>query len=121
MTTTITVHSRVQGLHHWPDAPLHRDYLAHPHRHMFVVTATVAVAHDNRDIEFHDLADVVTEVTEALGKPYHPDTRLIDFGPQSCEQLAEQVRARLSDIGLNVTLLSVSEDGECTATIRETP
>lgn len=115
--TTITASAVVAGLHHWPSAPDRRAYLRHPHRHRFHATARVAVAHDDRDVEYHDLGEQVEVLLAGLGSRWHPESTLIDFGPQSCETLARALAALLADRGLRVVEVTVSEDGEHAATV----
>lgn len=53
----IVVRFQVVGWHCWPDAPDHRAYLRNEHRHQFHVEIRVDVAHDDREVEFHDLLE----------------------------------------------------------------
>lgn len=98
------------GWHHWPDAPPHRSYLRAPHRHLFRVRAEVVVNHDDRDVEFHDLQDVVREWWEQYGDG--------DVGPRSCETLARLLAAALVARGFAPATIDVSEDQENGATVR---
>jgi hypothetical protein len=93
------------GWHRWPDAPEHRDYLAARHRHQFVITAAVAVGHDDRDVEFHDLRDAI----ESWWVP--------ERGAQSCEHIARALYDGLSSLGMAPTRITVSEDGFDGATL----
>ena len=95
------------GFHHWPGAPPHREYLGAPHRHLFRVTACAAVDDEDRETEFHDLAD-------AIRAWWGPGTR--EWGSASCETLARWLAADLAGRGIPVTETEVSEDGECGAT-----
>lgn len=112
----ITATSEYEALHHWPDAPRHRGYLAHPHRHMFGLAATVTVDHHNRDVEFHDLADDLYRAADSLAVEYHPLSRVRDFGSQSCEGLATMIARALTSTGYDVVAVAVTEDTESTAT-----
>ena len=105
---TITARFTRPGFHCWPEAPGPRGYLAHPHRHLFHVEASVTVTHDDREVEFHDLLDAA-----AAGWPDQ-----LDLGRRSCEQLAEAVAARidLTWPGRQITV-AVYEDNEVGATI----
>lgn len=109
---SITARFTRPGLHHWPDAPPRRGYLAHDHRHLFHVEVRVAVAHSERAVEFHDLAEQAAAVFDTLGTRYHPDSTLVQFGPQSCETLARRLADGLGGSGLPVRSVTVSEDGE---------
>lgn len=93
------------GFHHWPEAPAHRDYLGVRHRHEFVITAGVAVGHGNREVEFHDLRDLI----EAWWTP--------ERGAQSCEHIALDLQKALDQAGLSATRITVSEDGYDGATL----
>lgn len=115
---TITATVRVPGLHHWPDATASRAYLAAPHRHLFVVRPTVVVEHEDRAVEYHNLAATTLRILEALAEPYGPDRTMLDFGPRSCEAIATGVADALAELGLRVVEASVSEDDEFTATHR---
>lgn len=100
------------GWHNWPSAPEHRDYLASRHRHAFRFTATVPVSHDERDIEFHDLMDLLRASLPKDG----------EFGARSCETIAKDIVAYFlaSGISTDYILIDVSEDGEAGASYRWT-
>lgn len=104
---TATVHTRVElvGFHNWPDAPAHRDYLADRHRHTFHVCPTVVVSHDNRDVEYHDLRDIVAQW-------WQPEQ-----GGRSCEMMARDLIEHLSSMGLSVVSVEVNEDGADGSTV----
>lgn len=106
---TVWAEARLPGFHHWPDAPLHRSYLAQRHRHLFHIRATVRVTHDDRDVEFHDLAD-------AIRAWWGPEDR--ECVSRSCEALARELAGHLLERGMTVTQVDVSEDGETGATYR---
>lgn len=55
--TIIHAQFKVEGFHCWPEAEGQRDYLANRHRHFFRYRASISVAHDDREIEFHDFLD----------------------------------------------------------------
>lgn len=105
MTATIDTTVRLVGFHHWPSATPNRRYLAAPHRHQFHITPTVAVGHDNRDVEFHDLRDVVISWWEE------------NQGARSCEMMARDLIGHLEGLGMTVVKVHVSEDGEDGATV----
>lgn len=116
MAVSVTSLTRVAGMHSWPAAPASRAYLASPHRHMFHVRATVAVDHEERDVEFHDLGLYVTTALHAMASEHRLDPALRDFGPRSCESIARLVAASLCARDLDVLAVSCSEDDEFTAT-----
>lgn len=96
------------GFHHWPDAAKvnpNRAYLGDRHRHRFVITATVRVVHEDRQVEFHDLHD-------AIYWWWQPER-----GPQSCEQIGVELHRHLTGKGMDVSQIVVSEDGYDGATL----
>lgn len=108
MTTSIFVSLDFPGFHRWPMASGERSYLSQRHRHLFGVRAEVAVTHDDRDIEFHDLSDAVRAW-------WGPAPR--EWGEASCESIAHQLVAHLAEKGLHVISVMVSEDSENGATV----
>jgi hypothetical protein len=115
-TTVWVTHSFV-GWHHWPGAPAERRYLADPHRHRFGVRAEITVGHDDRDVEFHDLLDVVASACDFLG-PRAVGKVGNHLGPMSCEMMARDVLAAIGARwpGRRVAV-TVDEDGEAGATV----
>lgn len=113
MTTAAEIHVRfrMEGLHHWPDAPTHRGYLAMEHRHLFHVEVSTTVKHDDREIEFHDLRDdaIVAFVALYVGGA--------SLGSLSCEAIARAIGRSLGERYSRVFRVSVWEDGECGATV----
>ncbi|GAA2746206.1 hypothetical protein [Kitasatospora cinereorecta] len=108
-TATVWAEVRLPGFHHWPAAPEHRAYLRARHRHLFHIRASVHVGHDDRDTEFHDLADHIRAW-------WGPGDR--ECGPASCEALARTLAEHLTAMGLRLDEVAVSEDGEAGAVIR---
>jgi hypothetical protein len=98
-----------EGIHKYPaaltDPALESvQFLAYPHRHMFHFRVSIAVTHNDRDIEFI----IFKRWLESL---YGDGVIQLDF--MSCEMIAEalyaQIHARYP--GRAVTI-DVSEDGE---------
>lgn len=110
-TTEVFSEVRLIGFHNWPGAHDERAYLRDRHRHVFHVTPVVRVSHGDRDVEFHDLRDVVTEWWNLTGP---------ERGAQSCEHMAADLVTHLTDMGLAVTSVTVSEDGYDGAVVRLT-
>lgn len=83
LRTTIEAKLVFEATHRWPGALAYDEvgYLAHPHRHRFVIRAAVAVDHPDRQVEFIMLGH---EIGAYLGGRY-PDGNL---GTTSCERLA---------------------------------
>lgn len=109
--TTIFVRTRQAGIHHWPQAPIHRKYLGVPHRHLFHIEARCAVDHRDREVEFHDVLDQLNRAWEM----FFPDGRM---GSCSCEQAAAYIAEFLSAYFKRQFLVIVSEDGECGAEVQ---
>lgn len=111
----IFVTTSFAGWHAWPGAPAGRAYLAVAHRHLFEVTVSVPVAHDDRDIEFHDLLDVVKEAVDAISE------WMADFNDPvswSCEELAIKIGHSVGmALELSSVRVEVSEDGENGASV----
>lgn len=104
------------GFHRWPDAPPNRTYLAAKHRHLFHVTATVEVGHSNREVEFHDLHDIIRTWWGGT------DLGIRDWGTASCEVMARELLDHLSDDhDLTPVRVEVSEDGEAGAIVESGP
>lgn len=116
MRTLISATVTVPGLHHWPGAHDARDYLRAPHRHLFHVTATLEVAHDERDVEWHDLAEQLMGYIDGLASGHRDG--LHDFDARSCETLARQLAHRLMQDDMLVHSVEWSEDGEFTARVQ---
>lgn len=115
---TITARTQVIGLHQWPAAPDRRAYLRDLHRHVFGIAVTVDVAHTERDVEWHDLADDTLTAALALTEQYHEDAPITSFGARSCETIAGQIADTLTSQNYIVQSVEVDEDGEHTATWR---
>src|SRR5262249_29643217 len=93
----IVVTADVEGLHHWADAPPAEGYLRHPHRHLFTVRIRMQVHHADREVEINQVARWLrSHALPTLAINDHAD-QAPDFGPQSCEQLAEHVAAAVQN------------------------
>ena len=109
--SSIRVSEQIDGVHSWPDAPEHRFYLRSPHRHRFVVTVWIQVAHENRDVEFHDLQDRVRDMIRQGREG------VINFSSLSCEHIARQLLYDLAAYGYTPLRVKVMEDDECGAEV----
>lgn len=98
-----------EGFHRWPAAPDHRAYLRARHRHIFHIEVRMpAAVNDDREVEYHDLLD---DARRTWGSDRS------DLGMMSCETLAAALARSLSLLYGRPTTVSVSEDGECGATV----
>lgn len=90
--TTVMVKLSLEGIHNFPAAaelfpPV--SFLAHPHRHMFHITASKLVKHDDRDKEFILFK---REISDWLTIQYHDEVLgLLNFNSMSCESIARKI------------------------------
>lgn len=92
----------IEGFHRWPEA---KNYLRHPHRHLFRIEGWQEVQDNNREVEFIELRH---QVEWYLRNAYKSISQVaVDFGDKSCESIAEDIlnAFRLSKV-------SVFEDNE---------
>ena len=108
MKSLVWVKVALPGFHYWEHASGKRDYLASRHRHLFHIEVEVPVSHDDRDVEFHDLQDLVRVW-------WGPSPR--EWGGSSCETIARTLADYLVVSGVEPSRVTISEDGESGATI----
>lgn len=104
------------GFHRWPDAPERRKYLRDLHRHLFKIEVEMEVRDNDREIEFHDLLDMCKAIT-GYGEQFNMECNQ----DASCELHAEVLLSNLTSqyckkINRYISV-TVSEDGECGATV----
>lgn len=104
---TITVSFAAVGFHCWPGAPERRAYLRYRHRHLFTVKVSTTVAHDDREIEFHDLQD--------YARSLWPDDGELGF--RSCEAIAREIATQMTAHYGRSFLVEVCEDEEVCAAV----
>lgn len=103
MRQYIWIRLTVPGFHHWPGAPTYVGFLRESHRHLFHITVWWEVGHGNRAREFFTEQAVVKQMMERYTLMEHG----YEFGPRSCEMIAEEIAEALA-----AAAVSVSEDGE---------
>ena len=97
------------GFHRYPDADINPTladvaYLGQKHRHLFKFNVQIAVVHNDRDLEFHQVLNYCESLFEG--------TLDIDF--KSVEMLADDLYIQLAQKYPNRDMkIGVSEDGEC--------
>lgn len=113
-TRTIWVTFRREGIHRYPAAAtdpllctageMDVSFLGNAHRHIFHFRVAIAVAHNDRDIEF-------IQFKRWLEGLYSKDILELDF--MSCEMIADALYLQIVDRypGREITI-DVSEDGE---------
>jgi hypothetical protein len=89
--TFVRLAAQADGLHYWPSADDPDRYLQTPHRHLFVVTVDLQVFHDDREIEINAASRWLTGLLPTLTDVPHVGDGPVDFGAQSCEQLATRI------------------------------
>lgn len=103
MRQQIVITLQVEGLHHWPGCDIPEvDFLNFPHRHVFWIKAWKEVSHADRDIEF-----IVLKREMQVWLLNWTTPRGIDFGPKSCEMIAEMLIDKF-----NLAACEVLEDNE---------
>lgn len=106
MKTYIVVKFQFEGVHRWPDAPDPVKYLRNIHRHMFYVTATIEVRHNDRELEFIMVKNALKQHVEDVKETWP--------GAISCESMAEDIIRFIQTIyGQNRWVsVKISEDDE---------
>jgi len=85
MKIYVETYNQVEGFHKWPEAPKTCQYLAHRHRHLFVISCSFAVTDENRELEINTMQNKVEDYLRLqYGTP-------MELGPMSCEMLAHEL------------------------------
>ena len=108
MNKFVIIKLSVEGMHNFPKAKElfpEVGFLADRHRHMFTFKVCCPVTHSDRDKEFIMLKRDVIEYINS--RYYNKATRVCEFGPMSCEMLAEEVLR-----AFNADWVEVWEDDE---------
>ena len=95
-----------EAIHNWPEAGYPVQYLQFPHRHVFHIEFTASVEHEDRQIEFITLKQMVENFCR---DQWHNR----DIGRTSCETIGVAILEAFQEIDT----VTVSEDGENGATI----
>ena len=89
---SVIVKLQVEGIHNFPRAvELFPEvaFLSDPHRHIFHITLSKLVLHNERDVEFiifkRDVLDYLHDHYE------NSFNRALEFGAMSCESIAEEL------------------------------
>lgn len=125
----IRVRYEFAGWHRWSDddgyraadktdgqrIPPQHGFLGHVHRHLFKVTTTIRVEHENRAVEFFETQEAIGQIVGANvgGSGRWPGLWTARVGASvSCEQIAAGIAEELQSDDYDVLEVSVSEDGE---------
>lgn len=108
----ISVNFKVDAFHCWPEPCQGREYLGFPHLHQFDIRIWLPVSHSDRQIEFHDLKELLEKVVrENVSKPHKHEA--LEFGSMSCEQIGLEVLKVMK----KVSSVRVAEDDCCFAQV----
>lgn len=100
----IWVTTQFKGFHIWGEAPEEVEFLRNNHRHLFKVKITIEVLHDNRELEFFILQEILDTFI---------DVELTKDNLGSCEMIGEQIKLYFEKEYPNRFIeVEVSEDGE---------
>lgn len=97
----IIVNTRFTAFHRWKDAPSKYAYLQSLHRHEFHVKLWKRVSHSDREIEFIDLKNQITDYVNTMAAN---SKQVLEW---SCEQWALDLFIKFDAIRVEVY-----EDGE---------
>lgn len=110
MPTEVCATVRLPAFHHWPDAPHDVSYLRHRHRHLLTVRVWMAVQHEDRDVEFHQLQRRVRQLLGSLLPGRVPGE--LELGTRSCEHVAKLLIEHPERLGGTPLRVEVWEDDE---------
>lgn len=118
----IKTKNEFMGYHQYKGAPQDVSFLAAWHRHNFIVTTSLTVNHNERDIEFFELQHLIktwVEATHSSLKVEGTKGYLEGITIQSCETLAEELAMMLFDKFHKERSIrvEVSEDNESSSII----
>lgn len=115
LTRYITVRGQYVGFHKYENAPDEVAFLKHRHRHLFKWEVIIQVFHDDRELEFFMVKDLIeNEILRFT---------LLKDNLGSCEMQAERMlMGLLQEYGtLRYYQITVSEDGENDGTVEWNP
>lgn len=128
-STEIEVKMSSPGLHSWSNiedqATAYNDfedvkYLKYLHRHTFHFTLRFQVSHDDRDLEFIQVRNLVYQLLHQ--EFYDAEYSCLNFRSRSCEMICKEVLRVLYDykssLATHCTRIEVSEDNEFTSILR---
>lgn len=109
--TNIIIKLQVEGFHSWPQAAEllpEVGFLSAKHRHIFHIVAKKKVTHSDRDVEIILFKRKITDFLYfQYGKNDHSLVNVCEFGPMSCEMIAEVLLKKF-----DLQYCSVLEDNE---------
>jgi hypothetical protein len=104
LITQIEVKTQFEGIHKYPNAPEEVAFLRYPHRHLFHVSVTIDVFHDDRELEFFIFQHQISDYIKVRG-----DT----LNYRSCEMISKELLEHVMEMypGRSIEV-RVFEDGE---------
>lgn len=106
VNTKIIARTKIEGIHRWRDCPIEEvSYLREYHRHIFHIRGVCRVSHNNRDIEFIQLAHHIKKYLTA--KYFSKSMGCAYFDDMSCEMIAIELLNHF-----DLCECEVNEDGE---------
>lgn len=106
-----------KGLHRFPDAATNQrwrdvSYLGNEHRHLFKFKVSIAVEHDDRELEFHQFLNWLEGLYEGS---------ILNLDHKSCEMIADELYSLIkTKYPKRRVIIEVSEDGECGCVVEYT-
>lgn len=91
---TLVVSFELNGIHHWPTAPEVYQEFRQPHRHLFKFIFWLPVT-GSRSAELFNVREFLIANVEVAYPEVDPRQRMaggIDFGPSSCEEIAQKMK-----------------------------
>lgn len=104
MKTYVKTYNEIAGMHHWENAVHPVEFLKHPHRHIFHITAYFEVSDADREIEIFTQEN---RIKKHIENKYKGLDGLCHFGGMSCEMIAEEILFMF-----NAAAVEVTEDGK---------
>lgn len=114
-STFISITTRAEFIHSYPNAPEQVHFLRSPHRHILHISAEIEVFSDDRELEFIVVKRDLEFFIRTLGLEMHSTRSCETVGRSILEYLKEEYGARRS------VTITVSEDGENSAIIKYNP
>lgn len=126
----IGVNYTFRGIHCWKTCDINQvRFLKNEHHHEFTINVEIAVNHDDRDIEFIMLQQVVEGIIHTSYPNYNTEPSYKNYIPytanligNSCEMMCDLVINKLIELyGERRIIVSVCEDGHYYGKIEHIP
>ena len=104
MNTSIIVTTQFVAIHRWKEAPEEVSYLRNPHRHIFHVEVELPVGHDDRELEYFMVIEVLNNMINNLTTLW--------ISTKSCEHIAKKLCGLMTVHYKRNCIIKVMEDNE---------